>query len=231
MPAGQNQTSEETELKATQQPPRRRDSKSKRPAARKRATGSTKAEAEAQQLGRQIRDLRRLKDVTLEVLAGRISRSIGYVSQVERGKSALTIPALQEIADALGVQIGWFFQSRHAADPEEAGLVVRKENRRRLHFPGSGIEEELLSPSLSGQLEMILTTFQPGSTTGHRDRVRRGEEAGYVVSGSLDLIVDGKRLRLEEGDSFAFTRTGPHRCINPGKSSAVVVWVITPPSY
>lgn len=169
--------------------------------------------------------------MTISRLALRIDRSIGYLSQIERNKSAVTISALQEIADALGVQIAWFFQPQQLVKPEEAGIVVRKANRRRLHFPGSGIEEELLSPNLSGQLELILTTFQPGSTTGDRDRVRRGEEAGYVISGTLELTVEGRRLRLNEGDSFAFARKGPHRCGNPGKDTAVVLWVITPPSY
>jgi transcriptional regulator with XRE-family HTH domain len=184
-----------------------------------------------QHLGAQIRDLRKARNLTLAALADRIARSIGYLSQIERGKSAVTISALQEIADALGVQIAWFFQAQHPVDAAEAETVVRRGNRRRLDFPGSGIQEELLSPTLSGQLELILTTFQPGSSTGDRDRLRRGEEAGYLISGSLDLIVDDKRLHLEAGDSFAFTRKGPHRCINPGKTEAVVLWVITPPSY
>ena len=178
-----------------------------------------------------MRDLRRIKGITLAELASRIARSIGYVSQVERGKSAITISGLQEIADALGVQIAWFFQAQTSARDEEDGFIVRKANRRKLDFPGTGVHEELLSPSLSGQLELILTTFEPGASTGDRDRVRRGEEAGLVLSGMLELTVDGKRVRLTEGDSFAFTRSGPHRCANPGKKAAVVLWVITPPSY
>jgi hypothetical protein len=42
---------------------------------------------------------------------------------------------------------------------------------------------------------------------------------------------DGKLLRLEAGDSFSFTRKRPHRCHTPGAVPAVVLWVITPPSY
>jgi len=185
----------------------------------------------ARWLGEQIRDLRRVKGVTLAELASRISRSIGYISQVERGKSAITISALQEIADALEVQIAWFFHGQAPVAAAEAGFIVRRANRRKLDFPGTGVHEELLSPNLSGQLELILTTFDPGASTGDRDRVRRGEEAGMVLSGTLELIVDGKRVRLAEGDSFAFARSGPHRCANPGKNKAVVLWVITPPSY
>ena len=182
-------------------------------------------------LGHQIRDLRRAKGVTIPALAARIDRSVGWLSQIERGLSEVTISALHQIAQALEVQVAWFFAGSAQADADEIGVVVRKGQRRTLDFQGSGVHEEMLSPSLNGQLLMVQTTFAPGASTGDRDRERRGEEAGLVLSGTLELTVEGKRLRLEAGDSFAFTRHGPHRCHNPGKVPAVVIWIVTPPSY
>ena len=182
-------------------------------------------------LGHQIRDLRRAKGVTIPELAARIDRSVGWLSQIERGLSEVTISALHQIAEALEVTVSWFFAHSAPATPEEVGIVVRKGNRRTLDFQGSGVHEEMLSPSLNGELLLVETTFAPGASTGDRDRERRGEEAGVVLSGTLELSVDGKRLKLEAGDSFAFTRRGPHRCHNPGKVPAVVLWITTPPSY
>ena len=182
-------------------------------------------------LGHQVRDLRRAKGVTIPQLAARIDRSVGWVSQIERGISQVTISALHQIAAALEVQLSWFFDQGAAASPDERGLVQRKPHRRRLDFHGSGVHEEILSPTLSGQLLLVESTFEPGASTGDRDRERRGEESGVVLSGLLELQVDGKTLLLGPGDSFAFTRTGPHRCHNPGTVPAVVLWVITPPSY
>lgn len=183
------------------------------------------------QLGHQIRDLRRAKGITIPELAARIERSVGWVSQIERGLSEVTIAALHQIAAALDVQVAWFFGKGHAPSPEELGLVLRRRNRRTLDFHGSGVHEEILSPNLSGQLLLVETTFSPGASTGDRDRQRRGEESGVVLHGTLELQVDGKTLLLEAGDSFAFTRQGPHRCHNPGRVPCVVLWVITPPSY
>ncbi len=182
-------------------------------------------------LGHQIRDLRRAKGVTLAELAARIDRSVGWLSQIERGLSEVTISALHQIAEALEVTVSWFFAHGAPASEDEVGLVVRRGHRRTLDFQGSGVHEEMLSPSLNGSLLLVETTFAPGASTGDRDRERRGEEAGVVLSGTIELSIDGKRLRLEAGDSFAFTRRGPHRCHNPGKVPAVVLWVLTPPSY
>ncbi|GLC95701.1 XRE family transcriptional regulator [Cupriavidus sp. TA19] len=182
-------------------------------------------------VGKQIRTLRKLKRVTLQVLADRIGKSVGYLSEIERDIAPISISALQEIADTLGVNIGWFFQGAQPVPEGERDFVVRKGNRKRLAFTGAGVVEELLSPHLSGQLELIMTTFKAGSRTGDQDRIRRGEEAGVVLSGKLQLHFEGKTVLLEAGDSFAFYRTGPHQCMNPGDEDAVVLWVITPPSY
>lgn len=182
-------------------------------------------------LGHQIRDLRLAKGITIPRLAARIDRSVGWISQIERGKSAVTISALHQIAEALEVQVSWFFATGSAPAADELGIVLRKRNRRKLDFQGSGVHEEMLSPRLSGQLLLVETTFAPGASTGDRDRERRGEEAGLVISGTLELHVEGQVFKLEAGDSFSFTRRGPHRCHNPGREPAVVLWVITPPSY
>lgn len=190
-------------------------------------------------IGHRIRDLRRAKGVTIPQLATRIGRSTGWLSQIERGLSALSISALHEIAGALEVQVTWFFDEVRPVPSEENGLVVRRANRRRLEFPGSSIVEELLVPNLSGALQMVLTTIEPGGSTGDRARERRGEEAGLVLRGTIELALGGARgssgpartFRLAAGDSFAFTQRGTHRASNPGRLRAVVVWVMTPPSY
>jgi len=182
-------------------------------------------------VGDLIRELRRAKGLTLSDLAERIGRSIGYVSQVERNLSAVTIPALKAISDALGVQITWFFHGDDDAPEEERDIVVRAGARRTLRYPGTGLREELLSPNLSREIELILTSLEPGASSGEAPYSRTGEEAGLVLSGELELHVGDKRFHLTAGDSFAFESDAPHWCHNPGTETTEVVWVITPPSY
>ncbi len=183
-------------------------------------------------IGQQIRDLRKAKGITLQVMATHIGRSVGYVSQVERGVSALPIPLLQAISDILDVNIAWFFHSETEQPIEEMGKVVRAGARRQIDFSGTGIHEELLSPSLSGELLMILSTFSPEAGTEHARRRRKGEEGGYVQSGQLDLTIGEETFELNAGDSFSIVGDKPHSVKNPSKTEdAIVVWVITPPNY
>ena len=187
--------------------------------------------AEDISIGMQIRDLRKARGVTLEDLAARIDRSVGYLSQVERDISAVTIPNLKDIAEALGVGVNWFFRGDAVAPEDERGLIVRRGNRRRLEFRGTGVLEELLSPTLTGAFEMVLGTFEPGGATGDVHAVRNGEEAGFVVSGQLALVVNDKEYTIESGDAFMFPRNIPHKAWNPTEQKTVVLWIIAPPVY
>lgn len=183
-------------------------------------------------VGKQIRDLRKAKGITLQSMAETIQRSVGYVSQVERGVSSLPIPVLQAISDALGVQITWFFHAEAEQPIDEINHVVRAGLRRQIDFAGTGIHEELLSPSLSGELLMILSTFSPLAKSGQQQRKHRGEEAGYLQSGQLELTLNETVFALEQGDSFCVKANEVYRVRNPSDTEdAVIVWVITPPNY
>jgi transcriptional regulator with XRE-family HTH domain len=191
-----------------------------------------KGDSEGIRIGRQIRDLRRAKGVTLQTMADKIDRSVGYVSQVERGVSILPVPVLQSICELLEVQVTWFFHTEARQPLEELGHIVRANARRHLDFSGTGIHEELLSPTLSGEMLMILTTFGPGAESSPEQRKRRGEEGGYIKSGSLTLSIGDEVFELVSGDSFTIRKEDRYLIKNPSTDSeASIVWVICPPSY
>ena len=180
-------------------------------------------------IGREVRGLRKARGLTLSALAEATGLSIGYLSLVERDLATPSIKALHAVSRALGVTISWFFEAGSVPD-EERDLVVRRVRRRRLDY-SAGIVDELLSPSLTGALELLASRFPPGASSGEEPYTHAGEEAGVVLRGRLELWVDGKVFLLEAGDSFGFASTLPHRYRNPGTDEAEVIWAITPPSY
>jgi len=181
-------------------------------------------------VGREIKSLRKAKNLSLQQVAAACGKSIGFLSQVERGLSTPSISDLHQIAEALDVQISWFFPQGGAAEPSDGGVVVRKARRRRLAF-ASGISDFLLSPNLDGPLELLWSVMEPGSDSGHDSYEHEGHEAGVVLRGSLELWVGEQYFKLEEGDSFSFASRTPHRYRNSGETQTELVWVVTPPSY
>ena len=179
-------------------------------------------------LASDLRALRKARGMTLAELAGRLGRSLGWVSQVERGLSAPAITDLRALATVYGVPLSLFFANDDGPDAE-CGVVVRAVGRRRLGSSATGLTEELLSPDLGGSFEILRCEFAPGAAL-EKPSLRATEEAGYLVSGRFEIEIDGVWHHLREGDSFRFHEK-PFRWRNPGSVPAVVVWVVSPPVY
>lgn len=179
-------------------------------------------------LGADLRALRKSRGLRLNELALKIGRSVGFLSQVERGLSDPSLSDLRKLAAALDVPLGFFF-GHVPTDPAEAGTIVRAHQRRQLGNASDGLFEELLSPDLGGAFEVFRSVFEPGAELSaflHRET----EEAGYVVSGRMTLFVGNHTFDIGEGDSFRF-HNEPYRWRNPHDTPCVIVWVIAPPVY
>ncbi|TPN34175.1 helix-turn-helix domain-containing protein [Mesorhizobium sp. B2-3-3] len=179
-------------------------------------------------LASDIRALRRARGLTLAEIALKLDRSVGWVSQVERGLSTPSLGDLRAFAELFGVPISLFF-SHDVPQENERGVIVRAGKRRTLGTSESGLVEELLSPDLGGSFEMVRSVFAPGAELKAEAR-RPTEEAGYIASGQFDIEIAGVWHRLGEGDSFRFEGK-PYRWRNPGTEPAVVIWVVSPPVY
>lgn len=179
-------------------------------------------------LGADLRALRRARGLTLADLAGRLDRSVGWLSQVERDISEPSITDLRHIAGALDISVSMLFA--HAPAPaQEAGHIVRRAARRPIGSGEAGLVEELLSPDLTDDFEMVHSTFQPHSRIGEVV-TRPTQEVGYIISGKLDLVIAGKAFTVGPGDSFRICGE-PFEWINPYDRAAEAIWVIAPPVY
>ena len=182
---------------------------------------------DARTLGADLRALRKSRGLTLAALAETLGRSVGWLSQVERDISAPSIDDLRDMAAALDVSVSSLFRAQAA--PGEEGHIVRAHARRPIGSREAGLVEELLSPDLTDDFEVVHSTFEPGArkigTT-----TRPTQELGYIASGRLRLWIGARRFDLKTGDSFRI-RNEPYRWENPHDTPCVVIWVIAPPVY
>ncbi|MEM7472830.1 MAG: cupin domain-containing protein [Pseudomonadota bacterium] len=184
--------------------------------------------AQTKTLGADLRALRKARGMTLIELSEVLGRSVGWLSQVERDKSEPGVTDLRMIAKALDVSVSSLFR-QSAVPVAEQGYVVRAGARRPIGSREAGLVEELLSPDLTDDFEMVHSTFEPRSQISE-PVTRPTQEVGYVVSGKLDIWINGVTHALSAGDSFRI-RGEPFRWINPYSAAAVVIWVIAPPVY
>lgn len=181
-------------------------------------------------LGMKIRHRRKVKGMRLIDLAAKVGCSESMLSKIEHGKSNPSLKNLHKIADALELSASALFYH-----DEDADIVSRSGTRPLLNIStirsGTDIVLEALVPHAGDRLlQANIHIIRPGGhTDGEYDH--EGEDFGYILSGELELIIEGKEYRLAAGDSFHFLSEKKHAYRNPGKEETKVLWINTPPSF
>ncbi len=182
-------------------------------------------------IGHQIRALRKAKAISTAEFARQINRSAGFVNNLEHERTEVSLQLLDTIATVLGVPVSWFFQGLDPEAPDEIGLVVRKGYHRALKLENHGVHEELLSPQVSTDFQLVRTSFAPGASTGPSALTSKADMTVYVMEGELTITIDKHCFQLTEGDSIQVPRHSKRRCINEGKVPSVSIWGIYPAYY
>jgi transcriptional regulator with XRE-family HTH domain len=184
--------------------------------------------AEEPEVGGTIRRLREERRLSLKEVAARSGLTQSFLSQVERDLTSPSVASLRRIAQAFGVPLAALFQG--PTTPQDR--VVRRAERRQLVHPKRQWRDYLLTPNLTGKLQVILSVIEPGGGSGEEPYAHDSdEECVIVLRGRLRFWVGLDEYLLEEGDSIVFESRIPHRNANPGPGQAEVLWITTPPSY
>ena len=172
-----------------------------------------------------IHDLRKHKKYTLKELADKIGRSVGFLSQVERGLSQPTVADLTAISETLGVPTTYFYS---LPKPKQLPWVTRPDERRTLYL-GNGITDILVSPQIRASFSMLESLLEAGASSGERLMTDSSEQGGYVIEGQLTLWLgdDAEPATLNAGDSFQFDSHTRCRYANLTQQLARELWVYT----
>ncbi|GEO86156.1 MULTISPECIES: helix-turn-helix domain-containing protein [Alphaproteobacteria] len=174
-------------------------------------------------VGRRIRALRLESGLSLAELAARAGISIGALSQIERGMTSLRVKVIWPLAAALNVEPSVLISEGN--DMSSDIYCVRAANRRDLPVHSEGIRKQLLSPPGATLTGMTVEVEPNGGTSEAYSH--SGHEFGFVLNGSVELVVDATKYMLRQGDSFAFKSTLLHSFRNPGSETCTILWVNT----
>jgi len=175
-------------------------------------------------LGTEIRRLRHERGLTLQQLASAAGVSTALISKVETGGGNPSINSVRKIAFGLGVPTAFLFVGENLSDQE----LVSVNHTQRYSF--GGVDTKVVVAPIDTGLRFLTVRARPNSERGSRlfpHDPHNGIEQGIIISGQMELTIDGKTHLLRAGDSFSFSSRLPHSWRNPGLEELHAVWVIS----
>lgn len=175
-------------------------------------------------IGKKIKELRNLCNLTQEELASRTELTKGYISQLENDLAEPSISTLEDIVNALGTNLSEFFLT------ERQDKVVFTENDYFIKENENYTIKWLVPNAQKNEMEPILVTINPGAVTDI-DYPHEGQEFGYVLEGEVLLYIDSKVQLVKKGETFYFDSTKNHYLKNVKDKICRVIWVSSPPNF
>jgi transcriptional regulator with XRE-family HTH domain len=178
------------------------------------ATPAQQARTALQDLGQRVRELRKSKNYSIEVLAELSGVSKSMISKIERGEATPSTTVLAKVAEALAVT----FSEMMAPKQDLEVILLPLERQPILSDPATGHTRRCLAPILPARgIDWVMNVLPPGASTGGFVPHRRGvEEYIHVLQGRLRATLDGVNYELNEGDAIYFQAHIPHEFKNFG---------------
>ncbi len=176
-------------------------------------------------IGERIRNLRQSSNLTQEELAERANLTKGFISQIERDLTSISLDSLTQILEALDENISDFFR-----ETSQEKIVYREKDRVAIEKEKIEKFELLVPGSTNRRLEPILLTLRQGQATP-KEKPHEGEEFGWVLRGRVNLRFGREVLKLKKGECFYLSAEKEHWLDNSGSKEAVILWISSPPSF
>jgi transcriptional regulator with XRE-family HTH domain len=187
-------------------------------------------------IGKKIKHLRKEKGMNAKDLAKQASISYGMLSLLESGSTQGSVETLRKISKVLDITLAQLFTEEDINYSKninnESFYVVRENQRKKISFPDSSYNCELLVPDMQGDIELLQVNLEPFRTTSDLiSHSKSGEECDYVLEGEITVTLGEKEFFLRKGDTIRFNPEIPHKIENRSTQKASYISIVTPVSF
>lgn len=189
--------------------------------------------SENQNVGGKIRQLREMKNITVEDLATRCGLDSAQISKIEEDTIMPSLAPLIKIARGLGVRLGTFLD-----DNEELGPVVSRNNNRSasISFSNDNISARkhmeyfsMASQKAGRHMEPFIIDIEKSEDKNYKLSNHEGEEFIFVMEGNVEIVYGKETYILEKGDSIYYDSIVNHHVhAQDGKTAKILAVIYTP---
>lgn len=186
---------------------------------------NTAAPGTPPEVGAMLQKLRLKRGLTLDDLSRAAGVSKSMLSQIEREKANPTIAVAWRLANALGIGIGELLSAN--SETPEAVHVLEPHETPTLPGHHSGYVLRILGPmDLAGKFEWYELTLAPNGMLKSNPHDPGTMEHLTLISGSVEVEVDGAARMLKIGGTARYAADRPHVIRNCGENEAKAMLVV-----
>ncbi|MBB5204887.1 transcriptional regulator with XRE-family HTH domain [Inhella inkyongensis] len=185
----------------------------------------TEAQALDQRLAQRLMTLRTAAGWSLEDLAQRSGISRATLSRLERAETSPTAHLLGRLCAAHGLTLSSLLAEVETLPVRHLGPAQQSQ----WEDPSLGFRRRMLAPPMRGfATELLECRLQPGAHIRYEHPPVAGlEHHLWLISGQLQLQLDGQVHRLRAGASLSYKLWGASQFDVPGKTEAHYLLAIT----
>jgi transcriptional regulator with XRE-family HTH domain len=197
-------------------------------------------------VGQNVRRERERAGLSVRALARRLGVSASFLSQFELGQSQAAVSTLFAIATELNLSLDELLG--HTVAPTSQAVPTRSARRpgpdsdpptkdsdaERPPWPDylafqTGVRWRRLVDPGDAHVDFLLTEYEPGADSAPAGQPQRhgGTDYGYILEGTLTIIIDGRRRRLSQGEAISMRGDVPHRLLNETDELVRAIWFVT----
>jgi quercetin dioxygenase-like cupin family protein/DNA-binding XRE family transcriptional regulator len=164
---------------------------------------------EIKQIAERLKGLRDVLEISVEEMAGACKISPEEYLAIESGSMDISVSILHNISQVYGVELTTLMfgdeprMSAYFVTRKGKGISVERTKAYKYQSLAAGFSKRKADPF------MVTVHPKPEGEPLYLN-THSGQEFNYVISGRMQIQVNGKDLILEEGDSIYFNSELPH---------------------
>lgn len=175
-------------------------------------------------IGARLQALRKKFGLSQRELARRANVTNSTLSMIEQGKVSPSVGSLEKILYAFPISLQEFF-----SESAESSCSVIRANEF-MCVDQSQITMRMIPLSMGRKKDRIFLAeqiYQPGAHINSDWMTHNGFVGGMLITGSIELHLDGIQYQLNCGDGFNFCLNRDHMLVNNSEDICRVVSAIT----
>ncbi len=189
--------------------------------------------SDTNKLGLKIKQLREMREMSLEQLAEQSQCPVDLLARIEGGEHIPSLAPLMAIARALGMRLGTLIDD----EPHEGALLIKggqsedviRFSGQASHAEGSNLAFHSLGAGKQDRnMEPFVIDVEPSTAEEATLSTHEGEEFIYVLSGHIEINYGKTVYQLDAGDSLYYDSIVPHNVHATGGTARILAVVYAP---